>query len=157
MRSGQVVIQSMFANLIASLAALGFPVRQTAPPEGYRAFAGMLSISSEVTDPARLGACYDFLNWWYSGFAGSVLLREGYYNPVQATSRRFMAPGEYAYWVDGKPADRNYRGPFGDVSVRKSRVRDGGAYTSRACRISVWNTHAREYVQKRWNEFELSF
>jgi putative spermidine/putrescine transport system substrate-binding protein len=157
MRHGEVVIESMFAISIAQLAALGFPVRQAAPPEGYRAFSGMLSISSEVRDRAKLKACYDFINWWQSGFAGSVLMRDGYYNAVQATSRRFVAPGEYAYWIEGKPADRNYAGPFGDVSVREGQTRDGGSFARRACRISVWNTRAREYVAKRWNEFELSF
>ena len=58
--------------------ALGFPVRQAAPREGYRAFACFYSISSAVTDPAKLRACYDFLNWWNSGFAGAEMLRFDY-------------------------------------------------------------------------------
>ena len=97
------VFVGMFAGQVAALAALGFPIRQAAPRQGYRAFAGLLSISAEVTDPAKLDACYDFLNWWHSGYGGAVLLRQGYYTGVQATSRRFMAPGEYGYWMEGEP------------------------------------------------------
>ena len=159
MRAEQVVVCTMYAAQIASLAALGVPIRQAAPREGYRAFAGLLSVSAAVTDPAKLDACYAFLNWWHSGFAGSVLLRQGYYSAVQATSRRFMAPGEYAYWIGGKPADRAYPGPFGDNSVVRGRVRDGGSLTRRACRLSSWNSTPRQqqYFLERWQEFISSF
>jgi putative spermidine/putrescine transport system substrate-binding protein len=68
-----------------------------------------------------------------------------------------VTPGEYAYWVEGKPADRNYVGPYGDLSVRKGDVRDGGSMVRRACRISVWETVQSAYVYKRWNDFVLSF
>jgi putative spermidine/putrescine transport system substrate-binding protein len=159
MRSGQIVVSAMWAAQIASLAALDFPVRQAAPREGYRAFAGLMTISSAVTDPARLDALYAFLNWWHSGFAGSVVMRQGYYSAVQGTTRRFVTPGEYAYWIEGKPANRNYRGPYGDKSVRKSRVRDGGAFTRRACRISSWNSTPaqQQYFLERWQEFISGF
>jgi putative spermidine/putrescine transport system substrate-binding protein len=157
MKHGEVLIGSAFATTIGRLRVLGVPVRQAAPPEGYRAFGDLFSISSEVKDRAKLQACYDFINWWQSGFAESVLMREGYYNAVQETSRRYGVAGEYAYWVEGRPADRNYAGPYGDVSVRKGQVRDGGSMVNRACRISVWNTRQGAYVYKRWNDFVLSF
>lgn len=158
-QAGQVVIGSLFAIQIASLAAVKVPVRQAAPREGYRAFAGLLSISSEVRDPKKLDACYAFLNWWHSGFAGAKLLQEGYYSAVQATSRRFMAPGEYAYWIEGTPADRVYAGPFGDKSVPKGRLRDGGSLAQRACRISSWNTTPTQepHLRERWQQFVSTF
>ena len=159
MRSGHVVVESMWAFTISPLAALGFPVRQAAPREGYRAFAGAYSISSTVTDPARLRACYDFINWWHSGYAGSVMLRFGYLNAVEATSRRFMAANEYAYWLEGKPAARDYPGPFGDIVVRKGQVRDGGPFSRRVCRIASWNSWPKEadYLLRRWDEFASTF
>ncbi len=159
MRSGHVVIESMWAFTISPLSALGFPVRQAAPREGYRAFAGAYSISSTVTDPAKLRACYDFINWWHSGYAGSVMLRLGYFNAVETTSRHFTAPGEYAYWLEGKPAAADYPGPSGDIVVRKGRVRDGGPFSRRACRISSWNSWPREevYLHDRWYEFVSAF
>jgi putative spermidine/putrescine transport system substrate-binding protein len=156
---GDIVISTMFAFQISSLAARGLDVRQAAPPEGYRAFCGLLSISSEVADQAKLEACYDFINWWHSGFAGAFLMRQGFFNAVQETSRRFAAPGEYAYWIEGKPADRNYAGVFGGTSVRKGQVRDGGSFARRACRIWVWRSRPkeREYRDQRWREFVSSF
>jgi putative spermidine/putrescine transport system substrate-binding protein len=159
MRSGKIVVSAMWAAQIATLSALGFPVRQAAPREGYRAFAGLISISAAVTDPAQLDACYAFLNWWQSGFAGSVLMRGGYYSAVQGTTRPFVTPGEYAYWIGGKPADRTYPGPYGDNSVPKGRTRDGGSFQSRACRLSSWNSTPRQqqYFLGRWQEFVSSF
>jgi putative spermidine/putrescine transport system substrate-binding protein len=159
MRSGKVVLCTMYATQIAALAALRIPIRQAAPREGYRAFAGLITISKEVQDPAALDACYRYLNWWHSGFPGAVMLRSGYYNAVQATSRQFMSPGEYAYWVQGKPADRTYKDPFGDESVAVGRVRDGGSLAMRACQISSWNSIPRQqaYFIERWNQFISSF
>jgi putative spermidine/putrescine transport system substrate-binding protein len=159
MRAGQVVVGSLFALQIATLAAAKVPVRQAVPREGYRAFAGLLSISSAVRDPRKLDACYEFLNWWHSGFAGAKLLQEGYYSAVQATSRRFMAPGEYAYWIEGRRADRAYPGPFGDKSVPKGGVREGGSLAQRACRISSWNSTPTQfpYFLERWQHFLSTF
>ena len=159
MRHHHVVIESMWAVAIAPLQALGFPVRQAAPREGYRTFAGFSSISNRVTDPAKLRACYDFLNWWNSGYAGAVTLRSGYLNAVASTSRRFMSADEYAYWLDGKPAAGNYKSPDGDFVARKGHVRDGGPFTRRACRIACWNSQPREadYLLERWLEFASMF
>jgi putative spermidine/putrescine transport system substrate-binding protein len=155
MKSGKVVIETMWAPSITPLQVLGFPVRQAAPREGYRAFAIFYSISSAVTDPAKLRACYAFLNWWNSGFAGAQMLRSGFLNAVAETSRRFMPADEYAYWLEGKPAARNYKNPSGDTVARRGTMRDGGPFTRRACRIAVWNTWPREadYMQQRWLEF----
>ena len=149
----------MWAVSISPLQALGFPVRQAAPREGYRAFAGFYSISSAVTDPAKLRACYDFINWWNSGYAGAEMLRSGYLTAVEATARRFMPADEYAYWLEGKRAARNYKSPSGDIVVRKGQVRDGGPFTRRACRIASWNSWPREadLLQKGWYEFASTF
>jgi putative spermidine/putrescine transport system substrate-binding protein len=159
MKSGDVVIESMWAGTISPLQALDFPVRQAAPREGYRAFAGLYSISSAVTDPAKLRACYDFLNWWNSGYAGAEMLRSNFLNAVQATSRRFMPADEYAYWLEGKPAARNYRSPTGDIVARTGTTRDGGPFTRRACRIASWNSWPREadHLHRRWSEFASTF
>ena len=87
------------------------------------------------------------------------MLRFGYLNAVEATSRRFMAPGEYAYWLEGDPAARDYPGPSGDIVVRKGQVRDGGPLSRRACRISSWNSWPKEaaYLHQRWYEFASTF
>jgi putative spermidine/putrescine transport system substrate-binding protein len=159
MKSGDVVIESMWAVTISPLQAIGFPVRQAAPREGYRAFAGFYSISNAVTEPARLRACYDFINWLNSGYAGAEMLRSNYLNAVETTSRRFMPVDEYAYWLEGKPAARNYKGLSGDPVARKGHVRDGGPFTRRACRIASWNSWPREadHLQQRWYEFASTF
>jgi putative spermidine/putrescine transport system substrate-binding protein len=159
MQAGHVVIESMWAVTLSPLAALGFPVRQAAPREGYRAFCGTYSISKAVTDPARLRACYDFINWWHSGYAGAQMLRSGYLTAVAATTRRFLPADEYAYWLEGRPAARSYRNPSGDIVAIKGHVGDDGPFSRRACRIATWNSWTSEptYLVQRWSEFASMF
>ena len=85
----------------------------------------------------------------------AVMMRLGYYNAVQATSRRFVDPAEWDYWIAGKPAARNLPGAFGDVTIRKGQVRDGGSFPRRTCRYASWNSVFREhaYQERRWRDF----
>ena len=154
MSSGEVVVESMWYPIVATLQAQGFPVRYAAPAEGYRGWSQGIALSATVTDPATLQACYDYINWWYSGPAGAIMMRTGYYTAVQETSRAFAEPGEYAYWIEGRPADKDYAGPFGEVSLRKGHVREGGSFEQRACRVSAWNSIFDEgpYLFERWAE-----
>ena len=155
MLSQDVVVESMWTYHVVALQAKGFPVRYAAPPEGFRGWAGGFAISSAIKDPARLQAAYDYINWWHAGYAGAVMMRLGYYNAVQATSRRFVDPAEWDYWIEGKPAAKNLPGAFGDVTIRKGQVRDGGSFVRRACNYASWNSIFREHVyqEKRWHDF----
>jgi putative spermidine/putrescine transport system substrate-binding protein len=82
-------------------------------------------------------------------------MKRGYYNAVQETSAKFVDPTEYAFWIQGKPATKDLPGPFGDISVHKGQVRDGGSFVRRACKFASWNSYFREhaYQIKRWNDF----
>jgi putative spermidine/putrescine transport system substrate-binding protein len=83
------------------------------------------------------------------------MMKQGYYNAVQATSRKFIEPTEYGYWIEGKPAGKDLPGPFGDISIRKGQVRDGGSFATRACKYASWNSYFTEsaYQVRRWNDF----
>ena len=158
MHSGDVVVESMWALSVMQLQAKGFPVAYAAPPEGYRGWSGALSISGALRDPARLQAAYDYINWWHDGYPGAVMMRVGYYSAVQATSRAFVEPAEWAYWIEGKPAAKNLPGPFGDVTIRRGQVREGGSLERRARKFASWNSIFREhaYQEKRWYEFRTA-
>ena len=155
MLSGAVVVESIWAAQVAALQAKGFPVRYAAPPEGFRGWSNGFAISSAIKDPARLQAAYDYINWWHSGPPGAVTMRLGYYNAVQATSRKFVDPAEWDYWIDGKPAAKNLPGVAGAVTIRKGQVREGGSFARRACRYACWNSIFREhaYQERRWHDF----
>ena len=155
MRSGEVVVEPMWAFHVVALQRQGFPVRYAAPPEGFRGWSVGLAISSEITDPARLQAAYDYINWWHAGYAGAVMMRVGYYHAVQATSRRFVDPAEWDYWIGGKPAAKDLPGAFGDITIRKGQARDGGSFVRRVCRYASWNSIFREraYEERRWRDF----
>lgn len=169
MSSKEVVIESMWSPAVALLAAQGFPIRFAAPPEGYRGWTGAMGISSKVTDPAKLQACYDYINWMYSGFFGALIMRQGYYVgngaqlPKWINSAAGKAAGfsmaEYDFWYNGKPAVTDLPGITGQVGdIKKGQTRDGGSFVQRACKYSSWNSYFREnvYQVKSWNTFLTS-
>jgi putative spermidine/putrescine transport system substrate-binding protein len=157
MASGEVVIESMWSPAVALLVAQGINVRYAAPPSGFRGWCSTHSISKETeADPSLLQACYDYINWWHSGEPGAIMMRQGYYNAVQETSRQFVEPEEYAFWIDGEAAAKDLPGITGQVGdVKAGQVRDGGSFTDRACNYLTWNSYfeENEYQIQRWNEF----
>ena len=134
MASGEVVIESMWSPAVALLGP-GLNVRYAAPPSGFRGWCSTHSISKEAeADPSLLQACYDYISWWNSGEPGAIMMRQGYYNAVQETSRQFVEPEEYAFWIDGEAAAKDLPGITGQVGdVKAGQVRDGGPFTDRAC------------------------
>jgi putative spermidine/putrescine transport system substrate-binding protein len=156
MASGDVVLQSMWSNAVALLVANNRNVRFAAPPSGFRGWCSAQGISTEAAKhPSTLQACYDYLNWWHSGEPGAIMMRQGYYNAVQETSRAFVEPEEWDYWIEGKPAAKDLPGITGTVGdVKKGQRRDGGSLAQRACRFSSWNSYSDEqdYQVQRWND-----
>jgi putative spermidine/putrescine transport system substrate-binding protein len=156
MASGEVVIESMWSPAVAFLVTQGVNVKYAAPPEGFRGWSGGQGIAAHVTDPSKLQAVYDYLNWWLSGEPGGMMMRQGYYNAVQEPTREFVEPGEWDFWIDGKPAAEDLPGITGQVGdVKAGTVRDGGSFLDRACHYSSWNSHpeAEEYMLTNWNSF----
>ena len=166
MASKEVVIESMWSPAVALLVAQGVPVRFAAPPEGFRGWASAMGISSKVTDPAKLQACYDYLNWCNEGYLGAAIMRQGYYIAAGNQLKKFIGSAagkaagfsqdEYAFWYEGKPAARDLPGITGQVGdVKKGTVRDGGSFTQRACKYTAWNSFMveNEHQTTRWNDF----
>ena len=79
MASKEVGIESMWSPAVALVKAQGVGILYAAPPEGFRGWCSAEGISSKVTDPAKLQACYDDINWNYNGYLGAVIMRQGYY------------------------------------------------------------------------------
>lgn len=156
MKSGEVQVQSMFSPGVSSLNGLGVPCIYAAPKEGYRAWHGVMCLSSRVNDEQK-EAAYRFMNWWLSGWAGAFIARQGYYISNPERSRSLMSSEEWDYWYEGLPARKTLLGTDGKVSVRQGEVRSGGAYAKRMGKIAVWNTvmPQYEYSLLKWNEFLL--
>jgi putative spermidine/putrescine transport system substrate-binding protein len=166
MASKEVVIESMWSPAVALLKAQGVNVLYAAPPEGFRGWCSAEGISSKVTDPAKLQACYDYLNWNYNGFLGAAIMRQGYYiangtkllpwiKSPQGKAHGFTA-AEYDYWWGGKAAPRDLPGITGKVGdVKKGEAREGGSFPQRICKYISWNSYPRESVHlvKTVNDF----
>jgi putative spermidine/putrescine transport system substrate-binding protein len=154
MATNQVDIQSMFSPGVASLKGAGVPCIYAAPKEGYRAWYGVMSLSSQSKGKERDGA-YRYMNWWLSGWAGAFIARQGYYISNPERSQPLMHPDEWDYWYRGLPAKRELKGTDGRVSVKTGEIRRGGSYIQRFSNIAVWNTVMPnfEYALKRWNHF----
>jgi len=166
MVSKEVVIESMWSPAVALVKAAGVNVLYAAPPEGFRGWCSAEGISSKVTDPAKLQACYDYLNWNYNGFLGAIIMRQGYYIAngqkllpwiKSAAGKKYgFTPAEYDYWWGGKAAPRDLPGITGKVGdIKKGDRREGGAFQQRICKYISWNSYPREsvYLVKRVNDF----
>jgi putative spermidine/putrescine transport system substrate-binding protein len=153
MKSGEVIIQSMFSPAVSKLNGLGVPCIYAAPKEGYRAWQGVSCLSSKIS-PLAEAVAYEYMNWWLSGWPGAFIARQGYYISNPQVSRPFMSTAEWDYWYEGKPAPIDLVGTDGRISVKKGQVRRGGSYWERFSHIAVWNTvmDQYEYLLMRWKE-----
>ena len=166
MASKEVVLESMWSPAVALLKAQGVNVLYAAPPEGFRGWCSAEGISSGVKDPAKLQACYDYINWNYNGYLGAVIMRQGYYiaNGTKllpwiksaAGKKAGFTSAEYDYWWGGKTAPRDLPGITGKVGdIKKGDRREGGSFPQRICKYISWNSYPREsvYLVKRVNDF----
>jgi putative spermidine/putrescine transport system substrate-binding protein len=154
MHRGEAVIESMFSPAVFSLRGKGTNCVYASPKEGYRAWHGVMCLSSRTVGDQQ-DAAYEYMNWWLSGWPGAFVARQGYYISNPPRSRKFLSPQEWDYWYDGKPAETDLQGTDGQTVVRQGEVRDGGSYVRRFSNIAVWNTvmDTYEYTLSNWNEF----
>jgi putative spermidine/putrescine transport system substrate-binding protein len=154
---GRVAMESIWSPAVSAVKKAGCSVSEVVPKEGYRAWHGGMSLSSNL-DGRLLDVAYEYLNWWLSGPAGAVMARQGYYMSVPGRVREHLSDDEWGYWYEGRPTTRDLPGPDGQITVRAGEVRPGGTHWERASRIAVWNTTMDEhnYLVRRWNSFARS-
>jgi putative spermidine/putrescine transport system substrate-binding protein len=170
MASKEVVVESMWSPAVAILVAQGINVKYAAPRTGFRGWCSANGIAAHVaSDPAKLQACYDYLNWMYSGWLGASIMRQGYYignggtllnwiktNPSESFGGIPFKPDEYDFWYSGKRATRDLPGILGKVGdIKNGAVRDGGSFSKRIGHYSSWNSYFTNsaFQIKRWNDF----
>lgn len=154
MKRGEAVVESMFSPGVFALKEQGIDCVYASPKEGYRAWHGVMCLSSR-TDGVIKDAAYEYMNWWLSGWPGAFIARQGYYISNPQRSRNELSVDEWDYWYEGKPARTDLQGTNGKTVVKKGEIRDGGSYQKRFSNIAVWNTvmDTYEYTLSAWNEF----
>jgi putative spermidine/putrescine transport system substrate-binding protein len=154
MSSGEVVIQSMWSPAVTKVRQMGVPCVYQPLQEGYRAWAAGLGIPRHVSGK-KLDVCYEFINWYLSGWVGAFLNRQGYYTAVLETARELMTADEWGYWMEGKPAQEDMVSPTGEKIESAGAVRDGGSFWTRMGSVACWNSVMDEdrYMIRKWNEF----
>jgi len=154
MASGETVIQSMWSPAITKVRSMGVPCVYQPLKEGYRAWAAGFGLPKTLKGK-KLDAAYDFINWFLSGWAGAFLNRQGYYSAVLETAKANMEPYEWAYWMEGKPAEKDIKAPDGTLLEKAGTVRDGGSYEARMGAVACWNAvmDENDYMVRKWNEF----
>lgn len=154
MASGEVVIQSMWSPAVTKVRQQGIPCRYQPLKEGYRAWAAGFGLPRTL-EGRKLDAAYEFVNWFLSGWAGAFLNRQGYYSAVLDTAKEQMEPYEWAYWMEGQPAEQDIKAPDGTVLETAGNVRDGGSFEDRMGAVACWNAVMDEnrYMVRKWNEF----
>ena len=154
MSSGEVVIQSMWSPAVTAVRSKGIACTFQPLKEGYRAWAAGFGRPTTLSG-RKLDGAYEFINWFLDGWAGAYLNRQGYYSAVLETAKAKMEPFEWAYWMEGKAAEKDIKGPNGDVLSKAGTIRDGGSYEARMGGIACWNAlmDENEYMVRKWNEF----
>jgi putative spermidine/putrescine transport system substrate-binding protein len=154
MASGEVVIQSMWSPAVTAVRSKGIPCIYQPLKEGYRAWAAGFGLPKTLS-PRKTDLAYEFINWFLDGWAGAYLNRQGYYSAVLETAREKMQPYEWAYWMEGKPAEQDIKAPDGTLLEKAGTVRDGGSYEARMGTVACWNAvmDENDYLVKKWNEF----
>ena len=154
MASGEVVIQSMWSPAVTAVRSKGIACTFQPLKEGYRAWAAGFGLPATLSGK-KLDGAYEFINWFLDGWAGAYLNRQGYYSAVLETAKAKMEPYEWAYWMEGKPAEKDIKSPSGDLLHKVGGVRDGGSYEQLMGGIACWNALMDEntYMVQKWNEF----
>jgi putative spermidine/putrescine transport system substrate-binding protein len=154
MERGDSCIGSMFSPAVFDLRGKGVNCIYASPREGYRAWHGVMCLSSKTNGEAK-EAAYEYMNWWLSGWPGAFIARQGYYISNPERSRSDLSDAEWDYWYMGKPAREDLLGTNGNVVVRRGEMRNGGSYDRRFSHIAVWNSvmNTYEFSLPRWNEF----
>jgi putative spermidine/putrescine transport system substrate-binding protein len=154
MSSGETVIQSMWSPAVTAVRSKGIPCVFQPLKEGYRSWASGFCMSKGVTDKQKEWV-YEFVNWYLSGWAGAYLNRQGYYSAVLPTAKANMEPYEWAYWMEGKPAEKDIKAPDGSLLEKAGATRDGGSYDDRMGNVACWNAvmDENDYMVTKWNEF----
>jgi putative spermidine/putrescine transport system substrate-binding protein len=157
MASGETVIQSMWSPAVTAVRTKGIPCVFQPLKEGYRSWASGFCMSKGVTSKQKEWV-YEFVNWYLSGWAGAYLNRQGYYSAVLSTAKKFMEPYEWAYWMEGKPAEKDIHAPDGSLLEKAGATRDGGSYDDRMGSVACWNAvmDENDYMVRKWNEFIAS-
>ncbi|MBH0239332.1 ABC transporter substrate-binding protein [Methylobrevis albus] len=154
MSSGETVIQSMWSPAVTAVRSKGIACTFQPLKEGYRSWASGFGLPKTLEGKTLDGA-YEFINWFLSGWAGAYLNRQGYYSAVLETAKENMEPYEWAYWMEGKPAEKDILAPDGTLLEKAGAVRDGGSYEDRMGSVACWNAVMDEnnYMVRKWNEF----
>lgn len=149
----RVHLQSMFSPGVTAGKGQGLPIVYASPKEGYRAWHGVMCLSSQTTGHVK-DAAYEFMNWWLSGWAGAFIAKQGYYISNAERSREIITKPEWDFWYEGKEAAENLAGTDGKVTIKAGEVRDGGSYEKRFSNIAVWNSvmDNYDYSLDKWYE-----
>jgi putative spermidine/putrescine transport system substrate-binding protein len=154
MASGETVIQSMWSPAVTAVRSKGIACTYQPLKEGYRAWAAGFGLPKTVSGK-KADAAYDFINWFLDGWAGAFLNRQGYYSAVLETAKDKMEPYEWAFWMEGKPAEKDIKAPDGTLLEKAGSIRDGGSYDDRMGGVACWNAimDENDYMIRKWNQF----
>ena len=155
MLSGEVVLQSMWSPAVTVVKSQGVPAIYADLKEGYRSWTIGYMVPKHL-DGLKLDAAYEFFDWLYSGRAGALFARQGYYMPTPNMTKNFLTDDEWGFWYEGKTAAGPIKDPGGNVLEKAGSVRDGGSYKNRMGNVAVWNSEFSEqvYLVDKWNKFQ---
>ena len=115
MASGETVIQSMWSPAVTAVRSKGIPCIYPAAERGLPRLGVRLRACRRASRSKKADLAYEFVNWFLDGWAGAYLNRQGYYSAVLETAKAKMEPYEWAFWMEGKPAEKDIKAPDGSL------------------------------------------
>ena len=98
---------------------------------------------------------YEFVNWYLRAGPAPISTARAIIRRCSSTAKANMEPYEWAYWMEGKPAEKDIQAPDGSLLEKAGAVRDGGSYDERMGAVACWNAvmDENDYMVRKWNEF----
>ena len=116
MASGEVVIQSMWSPAVTAVRSKGIACTFQPLKEGYRAWASGFGLPRTlIGQEARRSPTSSSTGSSTAGPAPTSTARATT-RAVLETAKAKMEPYEWAYWMEGKPAEKDIKAPDGDAA-----------------------------------------
>src|SRR5262249_7189747 len=155
MASGETVIQSMWSPAVTAVKSQGIPSVYQPLAEGHPAWAAGFALFKSTNATKKSGLPFAVVHSLLVRWARGSRNRQGSVAALRETAKAKLEPYDWAFWMEGSPAEKDSKAPDGTLLEKAGAVRDGGSYDDRMGAVACWNAvmDENDYMVKKWNEF----
>jgi len=115
--------------------------------EGYRSGRRASACPRHEAKQRRITSSSLYFRW-----AAPISIAKATSSACFSTAKANMEPYEWAYWMEGKPAEKDIQVPNGLAARKAGATRDGGSYDDRMGSVACWNAvmDENDYSGPQW-------